>query len=114
VRNALTEAVFGDEIAVSIAGKLRLDHAKNGFWNGPAGPQNKQVSGVMLLPKTGIWELREPKWQPLLAVNPWAVLFLPEELKTIARLEAEAGRWVRHTGADFANILGVPDPWPPV
>ena len=113
VRSALTEAVFGDEIAVMSGGKLRLDYAKNGFWNGPAGPQNKHVSGVLLLPKTSIWELREPKWQPLLAVNPWAAMPLPEELKTIARLEAEGGRWVRHTGTDFADILAVPNPWPP-
>jgi hypothetical protein len=113
VRSALTEAVFGDEIAVSVAGKLRLDHARNGFWNGTAGPQNKQVSGVLLLPKTSIWELREPKWQPLLAVNPWAAMPLPEGLKTIARLEAEGARWIRHTGTNFADILAVPEPWPP-
>jgi hypothetical protein len=113
VKTALTEAVFGDEIVVSVNGKFRLDYVKNGSWNGPNGPQNKHVSGVLLLPKTNIWELREEKWQPLLAINPWATLPLPAELKTIARLEADGGRWCRHDGRNFADILDVPNPWPP-
>jgi len=113
VRSALTEAVFGDERAAIVGGKLRLDYAKNGFWNGPNGPQNQHVSGVLLLPKNTVWELREEKWHPLLAVNPWATLPLPAELKTLPRLEDEKGRWSRHNGANFADTLGVPNPWPP-
>jgi len=113
IKTALTEAVFGDEMAVIVDGRPRLDYAKNGFWNGPNGPQNRHVSGVLLLPKTNVWDLREEKWQPLLAVNPWATLPLPTELKTTARLEANGGRWTRQAGIDFADTLGVPSQWPP-
>jgi len=113
VRSALTEAVFGDERAAIVSGKLRLEYAKNGCWNGSNGPQNQHVSGVLLLPKNTVWELREEKWHPLLAVNPWATLALPAELKTLPRLEPENWRWSRKAGANFADVLGVPNPWPP-
>ncbi|KRQ09154.1 hypothetical protein [Bradyrhizobium manausense] len=113
VRIALTEAVFGDEKAAMVGGKLRLDYAKNGFWNGPNGPQNQHVSGVLLLPKHTAWHLREEKWHPLLAVNPWATSALSAELKTLPCLENDNGRWSRHDGVNFADILGVPNPWPP-
>ncbi|UPK17607.1 hypothetical protein [Bradyrhizobium sp. 131] len=113
VRSALTEAVFGDERAAIVNGKPRLDYEKNGFWNGPNCPQNQHVSGVLLLPKNTVWQLREEKWHPLLAVNPWATLPLPAELKMLPRLEDDKGRWSRHNGVNFADVLGVPDPWPP-
>jgi len=113
VRIALTEAVFGDERAAIVNGRHRLEYAKNGFWNGPTGPQNEHVSGVLLIPKNNVWELREEKWQPLLAINPWATSRLPDQLKVLPRLEADNGRWCHHAGMNFADILVVPNPWPP-
>jgi hypothetical protein len=38
------------------------------------------VSGVLLLPKPHLWDLREKRWQPLLVRNPWAECSLPNEL----------------------------------
>lgn len=108
----MTEAVFGDERAAVVGGKLRLEYAKNGFWNGSNGPQNQHVSGVLLLPKNTVWQLREEKWHPLLAVNPWATSAPPTEMKTLPRLENDNGVWRRHAGKNFADTLAVPNPWP--
>jgi hypothetical protein len=59
INSALTEAVFGDEIVQFKGGTAHISHAKNGFWHGPNGPRNQHVSGVLLLPETGLWKLRE-------------------------------------------------------
>jgi hypothetical protein len=113
VNSALTEAVFGDEIVQFKNGNAHATHAKNGFWHGPKGPRNRHVSGVLLLPESGLWKLREEKWQPVLAVNPWAERQLPDALRKLRRFEADNGRWVFHEGERFANVVGLPDPWPP-
>jgi hypothetical protein len=114
IHSALTEAVFGDEIVQFKGGAAHITHAKNGFWHGPNGPRNKHVSGILLLPETGLWKLREEKWQPVLAVNPWADHPLPDALGEMSRFEADDGRWVFREGKSFSNIIGLPDPWPPV
>lgn len=72
------------------------------------------MSGVLLLPDIGLWKLREKKWQPVLAVNPWAERSLPEALRPIDRFEADDGRWVFREGKPFADVVGLPNPWPPV
>jgi hypothetical protein len=113
INSALTEAVFGDEIVQFKNGTAHVTHAKNGFWHGPKGPRNQHVSGVLLLPETGLWKLREEKWQPVLAVNPWAERQLPDALRTMRRFEADRGRWVLRDGEKFANVVGLPNPWPP-
>jgi hypothetical protein len=114
IRSALTEAVFGDEIVQFKDGVPQIRHTKNGFWHGKDGPRNRHVSGVLLLPETGLWKLREEKWQPLLAVNPWAERPLPDTLRKMTRLEKDNGRWVLREGERFADIVGLPDPWPPL
>ncbi len=113
INSALTEAVFGDEIVQFKGSTAHIAHAKNGFWHGPKGPRNQHVSGVLLLPETGLWKLREEKWQPVLAINPWAERPLPEALRTMRRFEADNGRWVFRKGERFSNVVGLPDPWPP-
>jgi hypothetical protein len=111
VNRALTQTVFGDEIVHGGTGYVT--HAKNGFWHGPEGPRNQHVSGVLLLPQMGLWKLREENWQPALAVNPWAERPLPDALRLMKRFEADNGRWVVREGKQFADIVGLPDPWPP-
>lgn len=113
IKLAVTEAVFGDEKVQFTEGVALAAYAKNGFWHGPNGPRNRHVGGVLLLPETGVWRLREEKWQPILAVNPWAERPLPASLRTMRRLEADDGRWVLHEGKCFADIIGLPNPWPP-
>jgi hypothetical protein len=114
VHLALTEAVFGDEIVQFKHGVPKVAHAKNGFWYGPQGPCNQHVSGVLLLPEIGLWKLRQEKWRPVLAINPWAERPLPEALRTIDRFEADDDRWTFREGKQFADIIRLPDPWPPV
>jgi hypothetical protein len=111
VNRALTQTVFGDEIAHGGTGYVT--HAKNGFWHGSEGPRNQHVSGVLLLPQTGLWKLREENWQPALAVNPWPERPLPDALRLMKRFEADNGRWVVREGKQFADIVGLPNPWPP-
>ena len=113
IHSALTEAVFGDEIVQFKGGTAHVTNAKNGFWHGPEGPRNQHVSAVLLLPETGLWKLREEKWQPVLAVNPWAERPLPDALRTLNWFEADNGRWVFRDGKRFADIVELPDPWPP-
>jgi aspartyl-tRNA(Asn)/glutamyl-tRNA(Gln) amidotransferase subunit B len=114
IKNAITEAVFGDERIVFVDGNVTRDHARNGLWIGPDGLRNRHVSAVLLLPKAGIWELRQKRWQPLLAINPWAKFPIPDTIKGLTRLEADGGKWVLHDGKLFADILGLPTPWPPI
>jgi hypothetical protein len=113
IHSALTDAVFGDEIMQFNGGTAHIIRAKNGFWHGPNEPRNKHVSAVLLLPETGLWKLREEKWQPVLAINPWADHPLPDALREMDRFEADDGKWVFKGGKQFADIIGLPDPWPP-
>jgi hypothetical protein len=113
VRRALVEAVFGDEIVQFRGGTAYITHAKNGFWHGPDGPRNRHVSGILLLPDTELWKLRDERGQPVLAVNPWAEEPLPDALRTMSRFESGDGHWVFKGGKGFADLVGIPDPWPP-
>jgi hypothetical protein len=110
---ALTDAVLGNEIIQFQGGRAYATRARNGFWHGANGARNRHVSAVMLLPETNLWQLREDKRQPVLAVNPWAELHLPTKLKRLRRFEAEDNRWAARDGELFADILGLPTPWPP-
>jgi hypothetical protein len=113
VKDALTEAVFGDERTVFSGGQARRNHAKNGFWIGPTGVRNQHVSAVLLMPDAGIWKLRDKKWQPLLAINPWSNYPPPNVIKSLTRLEAEDQKWILRSGKSFGDILGFPMIWPP-
>jgi hypothetical protein len=64
---------------------------------------------VLFLPGTGLWRLRERRWQPTLAINPWGISPLPAALKALVRFEADDDRWVFRDGKKFADILGLPD-----
>jgi len=113
VNRALTEAVFGDEAVKFRGGTAYLTHAQNGFWHGPDGPRNQHVSGILLLPDTELWKLRDERGQPLLAINPWAEKPLPDGLRTMRRFQADNGHWVLKDGTAFADLVALPDPWPP-
>ncbi|WP_247531355.1 hypothetical protein [Bradyrhizobium sp. 162] len=107
------DAVFGDEIVQFNGGSAHITRAKNGFWHGPNGPRNTHVSAVLLLPETGLSKLREEKWQPVLAVHPWADHPLPDELREINRFEADDDKWMFRDGKRFADIVSLPDPCSP-
>src|SRR5262249_10602178 len=113
VKSVLTEAVFGDEIVQYRNGEAHLTFARNGFWHGSAGARNRNVSGVILLADTGLWKLGDPKRQPTLAVNPWARHRVPESLRSLRRFESDNDLWVLREGQKLADIVKLPNPWPP-
>src|SRR5260370_32377431 len=41
----------------------------------------------------------EERWQPVLALNPWAERPLPDALRTMNRFEADNGRWIFREGS---------------
>jgi hypothetical protein len=114
IKSALREAVLGDEIIqFRSGGRAHQTFARNGFWHGAAGARNRHVSGVVLLPDTELWKLRNQNRQPTLAVNPWARHRLPESLRKLSRFEPDNDLWVFRDGELFADILKLPNPWPP-
>lgn len=114
VNDALTEAVFGDEVVQWSEGQsAKPARAHNGFWFGREGPRNTHVSAVMLFPDTGLWGLRSENHQPILAINPWADRSVPDFLKTFRRFEAESENWILKDGQVVADVLALPNPWPP-
>lgn len=114
IKNALTQAVFGDEV-VHLRGNEppRITYANNGFWWKRDGSHNKHVSAIMLFPDPGLWALRSENHQPTMAINPWGDRFLPEVLKVFPRYEADGPRWLLNDGKTVADVLGLPTPWPP-
>jgi hypothetical protein len=114
IKSALTEAVLGDEIIqFRSGGSSHQTFARNGFWHGTAGARNRHVSAVVLLPDTELWKLRNEKRQPTLAANPWARHRLPDALRKLPRFEPNNDLWIFHEGERFADIVKLPDPWPP-
>ena len=114
IKSALTEAVLGDEIIqFKSGGSAHQTFARNGFWHGAAGARNRHVSAVLLLPDTELWKLRSESRQPTLAVNPWARRPLPDTLRALPHFEPENNLWVFREGMRFADVLELPDPWPP-
>jgi hypothetical protein len=113
-KSALTEALLGDEVVRWREGEpAKLGRARNGFWRGRTAPRNTHVSGVMLFPDVGLWGLRSEKLQPILAINPWAKVPLPEILKIPSFFQAEDEKWKFNAGKNIGDILGLPTPWPP-
>jgi hypothetical protein len=114
VKEAVTEALLGDDVVrLDESHVAKLTHKRNGFWLGSKSPRNIQVSGVMLFPDVGLWGLRSENLQPILAVNPWACVPLPDFFKVVSRFETENEEWKFSQGENFADILGLPTPWPP-
>ncbi len=113
VRDAVTEAVMGDEVVEYRQGQISERYAANGFWRGARGAQNQHVSGVLLLLDTGLWRLRDDRRQPLLANNPWAEHLLPERIMRLPHLASVDDRWAFAPGESLADILALPSPWPP-
>jgi hypothetical protein len=113
INAGLTDAVLGDEIVEVEGGQAQITRVQNGFWHGATGPRNQHVSAVLLLPGTDLWKLREENRQPVLAINPSAERPLPDALKTLRRFEADNDLWVLHEGKMLADLLGLPNPWPP-
>jgi hypothetical protein len=116
---ALIDAAFGTVVTQSRVlengkhefGDVRLS---DGYWGTAAAPKHQNVSSVVLLPKPHLWDLREDRWQPLHLRNPWAETPVPDELLPLPGLSiAEDGMIATEDGTRLADILGLPEQWPP-
>jgi hypothetical protein len=70
-----TGAVLGGtiytEVTVSKTGEHFITDKRkpDGYWGVMEAPAHRQVSGVMLLPKPHLWDLRTERWQPQIVRN---------------------------------------------
>jgi hypothetical protein len=116
---ALIDAVFGTVVTqtrVLENGEretkdVRLD---DGYWCFKDTARHKNVSGVLLLPKPHLWDLREERWQPLLLRNPWTDHPLPEGFLPLRGYSIGGeGELSKTAGTALADILKLPEVWPP-
>lgn len=116
---ALVEAMFGrivTEVTVDENGKavMRDVRKTDGYWGTPDTPKHRDVSGVLLLPKPHLWDLRNPRWQPVLARHPWAERPLPDDFLALPGFKhVKDASYAPTEGKALADILGLPALWPP-
>lgn len=86
----------------------------NGFWIWNGRPDHTGVSGVLVFPRTDLWKLCDPQWQPLLIRNPWAVYPFPSDVALPwNELVIDQRNGTVRQGELAGNVLGLPKPWPP-
>jgi hypothetical protein len=116
---ALIDAAFGTVVTQTRVlgnGELEMKDVRcdDGYWGFPNTARHKNVSGVLLLPKPHLWDLRDDRWQPLLLRNPWADHPLPADFLPLPGYSVDAaGKITKTAGTAFANILKLPEVWPP-
>ena len=87
--------------------------ADDGYWGTPAAPRNRDVSGIVVLPKPHLWDLRNERWQPILLRNPWTERPLPDDLLPLPAIEYKPDSFAPKDGTLLADLLGLPAVWPP-
>jgi hypothetical protein len=117
--HALIDAAFGSVVTEARTLEngqhefkdVRID---DGYWGTAGGPRHRNVSGITLLPKPHLWDLREDRWQPLHLRNPWAEKLPPAELLSLPGFSIAAdGAITPADGKRLADILELPAEWPP-
>lgn len=117
--DALLDAVFGSVVTRFTRqddGRMvgREERQHNGYWGVNGNPIHRGVSGVLLLPRPSLWYLRDERWQPIIVRNPWATHPLPDNLFALPSFGfSEAGEIVATEGGAFADLIGLPEQWPP-
>jgi hypothetical protein len=117
---ALLEAVLGTiytEVKVSETGELTITDKRkpDGYWGTIGGPAHGQVSGIVLLPKPHLWDLRNERWQPQIVRNGSAQRPLPASFLPLPGFAVAADGVVGELGGTkMADLAGLPAVWPPV
>ncbi len=117
--DALRDSVFGTVVGDPIVeenGELRAIGSRlpDGFWGAIDCPRNRNVSGVVLLPRPNLWGLREERWQPIRARNPFATHAAPDTLLPLPGYTADAkGKIDFSAGTALADLVELPAVWPP-
>lgn len=110
--------LFGPEITEHVEhrdGRGEMRHRRgDGFWIRNGRPNHAGVSAVLVFPHAEIWKLREEQWQPLLVRNPNAGQPLPPEIGLPwPELVMTDRQGTVRPGRSAADMLGLPEPWPP-
>lgn len=87
--------------------------AADGYWGTPDARKHRDVSGILILPKPNLWDLRNERWQPILLRNPWAERPRPGDLLPLPGFEYRPDCFVPKDGTKLADLLGLPAAWPP-
>jgi hypothetical protein len=117
--DALLDAVFGTVVTqVTTFDKGNHEIAErrrdDGYWGHPATARHRNLSGVLLLPRPHLCDLRSDRWQPLLLRNPWADRPLPDGFLPLPGYSLNVeGEFSPKPGTHLADILGLPPVWPP-
>ena len=121
-RNAesLIDAAFGTvvtQVTTFASGEHETKEVRkdDGYWGHIKTPRHQNVSAAILLPKPHLWDLRNDRWQPLLLKNPSATHALPDGLLPLPGYQFVPAKdeFERVEGTRLADILGLPEPWPP-
>jgi hypothetical protein len=116
---SLIDAAFGTVVTQSrVLDNSEHEHkdirCDNGYWGHKKTARHKNVSGILLLPKPHLWDLREDRWQPLLLRNPWPDHLLPNGFLPLPGYSVDAeGKFTKTPGTRLADILKLPEVWPP-
>jgi hypothetical protein len=111
----MIEALFGDEHLVytnqmSLSQEPQLQRAANGAWNGPAGPQNTRVSGVLIFERLS--QSNVPWLTPCLYLNPWAANPYSGPLDGLRRGVVADNRMKYIDGQTLTTLFGLSTNWP--
>jgi hypothetical protein len=69
---------------------------------------------VLLLPKPHLWDLREERWRPTIVRNERADRPLPATLMPVPGFAlGPDGTVAAIAGTPLADLVGLPDAWPP-
>jgi hypothetical protein len=109
------QALFGTEhwtypTFSGVLGEPRFGRAPDGVFVGPKGPQNRNVSAVLLVSALLPWTVATS--EPVIYQNPWSrnpINSLPESI-TLFRPEGQ--RMVARSGTPAHQMLDLPQGWP--
>jgi hypothetical protein len=116
---ALLEAVLGTiytEVKVSDTSEQTITDKRkpDGYWGVMGAPAHTRVSGIVLLPKPHLWDLRTDRWQPQIVRNGSAERPLPAEFIALPGFSVSAqGAVTQVEGTMMAVLAGLPVVWPP-
>lgn len=110
----ISGALFGQE-QLSITrgtGERSSGRAPDGFWQGPRGPRNRLVSGVLMMIHVDPWNIATRV--PVLWHNPWATHPIPPEAWTAAQQipNPVTSKTEFKDGMPPYQILGIDNAWP--
>jgi hypothetical protein len=104
------------EVKVSEAGEQTVTDKRktDGYWGVLGVPAYTQVSGIMLLPKPHLWDLRTERWQPLIVRDRNARQPLPAGSMPLPGFAVSAeGAVTEVQETPMADLVGLPAVWPP-